>query len=387
MSRIFSFEELSALGKISDDGVLAITESVKLEKKLDADMRCAKIMAYSSYVGEVAPKIHFSFTVEGQEKFLYQSHLYKMGREGEYALQEWRTPPAFLPCFIFRVHIDIPEGTTLYVKNLTVAHEADTVRWNSDGPRHNAHLGFFSMAPNNTMAAFELAAASGFSSCICVPKWTKDNVLVCIHDDTINKTARDKDGKKAEEPEYVWDKTYGELSEYEYGSYKNEIYKGAKMPLLEDFFSLCAKTGMNPMFSTHPGLSEENWLRVKEMLEKLGILKKFHIKSFGLGVLKNAYKVFGSDIDGYTWDNDDVDTEIIEKYKAFRESMSAPCRLGIEIQFKNYTEDKARMITDADFFAAAWNISRRDYDEYERLISFGVTEFTEDNHCSMGLNY
>ena len=104
-------------------------------------------------------------------------------------------------------------------------------------------------------------------------------------------------------------------------------------------------------------------------------------------MLKNAYKVFGSDIDGYTWDNDDVDTEIIEKYKAFRESMSAPCRLGIEIQFKNYTEDKARMITDADFFAAAWNISRRDYDEYERLISFGVTEFTEDNHCSMGLNY
>ena len=37
MSRIFSFEELSVLGKISDDGVLAITESVKLEKKLDAD--------------------------------------------------------------------------------------------------------------------------------------------------------------------------------------------------------------------------------------------------------------------------------------------------------------------------------------------------------------
>ena len=35
MSRIFSFEELSVLGKISDDGVLAITESVKLEKKLD----------------------------------------------------------------------------------------------------------------------------------------------------------------------------------------------------------------------------------------------------------------------------------------------------------------------------------------------------------------
>ena len=37
--------------------------------------------------------------------------------------------------------------------------------------------------------------------------------------------------------------------------------------------------------------------------------------------------------------------------------------------------------------AAAWNVNRRDYDEYERLISFGVTEFTEDDHCSMELNF
>ena len=45
------------------------------------------------------------------------------------------------------------------------------------------------------------------------------------------------------------------------------------------------------------------------------------------------------------------------------------------------------MIREAGFFAAAWNINRRDYGEYERLISYGVSEFTEDNHCSMGLNF
>ena len=387
MSRILGFEDIAKFGVMSADGILTVSESFKLSKEADADMRCTRVMAYSSYVGEKAPKICFSLTVFGQEKPLYCSHSYRMGREGEYALQEWRTPPAFLPSLIYNIHIDVPEGTVLYIKNFTSAYEVDTKKWSGDGPRHNAHLGFFSMAPNNTMPAFELAAASGFSSCICVPKWTKDNVLVCIHDDTINKTARGKDGNKEEEPIYVWDKTYEELCEYEYGSYKNEIYKGTKMPLLEDFFKLCAKTGMNPMFSTHPGLSEENWLRVRDMLERLGILKKFHIKSFGYGVLQNAYKVFGTDIDGYTWDNDDVDAEKIEKFKAFRDSMSAPCRLGIEIQFKNYTDQKAKMIREAGFFAAAWNINRRDYDEYERLISYGVTEFTEDNHCSMGLNF
>ena len=386
MSQIFSLMELAVFGETLGDA-LALSKSVVLEKKSGGDMRCAKAMSYCSYVGKEAPKICFSLTVEGQEKPLYRSHSYRLGREGDYSLQEWRTPPAFLPSLVLGVHVDIPEGTTLYVKNFTVAHDADTKKWDGDGPRHNAHLGFFSMAPNNTMVAFELAAASGFSSCICVPKWTKDNVLVCIHDDTINKTARDKDGNKEEEPICVWDKTYNELSEYEYGSYKNEIYKGARMPLLEDFFGLCARTGMNPMFSTHPGLSEENWCRVRDMLERLGILSKFHIKSFGFGVLENAYRVFGTEIDGYTWDNDDVDAEKIAKFEKFKSSMSGKCRLGIEIQFKNYTEEKAKMITSAGFFAAAWNINRRDYDEYERLISYGVTEFTEDNHCSMGLNF
>jgi hypothetical protein len=47
-----------------------------------------------------------------------------------------------------------------------------------------------------------------------------------------------------------------------------------------------------------------------------------------------------------------------------------------------------RRVLEAGMFAAAWNVPRTNFDElYERLISWGVTEFTEDHHCSMGLNY
>ena len=386
MGTIVVYKELLPFGKFVDNK-LVFDGKVLIKKTAAESMQCIRVSSLAYYTGEVSPKISFSLTLEGQSNPLYQSHSYRIGKKDEKTLQSFRVPPMLSPKMTFSILIDIPEGTELYIENFCAEHEQSCCKWNSDGPRYNAHLGFWGIAPDNTMPAFELAAASGFSSCICVPKWTKDGVLVCIHDDTINKTARNKNGEKEEEPIYVWDKTYEELCEWEYGSYKNEIYKGTKMPLLEDFFKLCARTGMNPMFSTHPGLSEENWRRVREMLERLGILKKFHIKSFGYGVLQNAYKVFGSDIDGYTWDNDDVDDETIKKFEAFRDSMTAPCRLGIEIQFKNYTEEKAKMITSAGFFAAAWNIKRRDFDEYERLFEFGVTEFTEDFHCSMGLNY
>ena len=47
--------------------------------------------------------------------------------------------------------------------------------------------------------------------------------------------------------------------------------------------------------------------------------------------------------------------------------------------------DTIKAITDAGFFAAAYDVGMRDYTEYEVLMSYGVTEFTDDFHCSMGL--
>ena len=254
------------------------------------------------------------------------------------------------------------------------------------GLRHNAHLGFWGLCPDNTLPAFELAAECHFESCIVVPKVTLDGVLVCIHDDTINRTARDSDGNAPDEPVYVWDQTYEELSKWEYGSYKNIIYRGAKMPLLSEFFDLCVKTGMKPMFSTHPGLTVDQWKQVRDMLERRGLLNSFHIKSFMIDVLQTAYSVFGTDIDGYTYDVGTWKDTKIEELKNTGIDAKA-CRVGIEIRFDDYTEQTAKKIREAGFFAAAWGIKRRDFDEYEQLILWGVNEFTEDYHCSMGLNY
>ena len=143
---------------------------------------------------------------------------------------------------------------------------------------------------------------------------------------------------------------------------------------------------MKPMFSTHPGLTVDQWKQVRSMLECRGLLRNFHIKSFKIDVLQTAYFVFGTDIDGYTYDVGTWEDSRIEVLKNTGIDSKA-CRVGIEIRFKDYTEQIAKKIREAGFFASAWDIWQRDFDEYERLISWGVNEFTEDYHCSMGLNY
>lgn len=383
MVSLFGFCDILMYGYMSDD-ILEVQEDFQLQlNKPDNNDDCMVITLNACYIGEKAPTIKFSLLVNSSSEnseILYESHEYNIGLKEEFSVKEWRVPPMLSADISTVVSIKIPDDTTLCIRDMHNTYSPANIQWNG-GIRHNAHLGFYGMAPNCTMPAFELAAKCGFPACIVVPKVTADGELVCIHDDTINATCRNKDGNKIDEDVYVSNMTYEELLKFDFGSYKNNFYKGTKIPRLSDFFALCAKTGMRPMFSTHPALSVEEWKQVKLMLKKYGLLKVFHIKSFSLEILETAYSVFGDSIEGYTWDDGDV--------KKMKETAINPykCRVGIELKFDSYTKEIAEEIIDAGFFAAAWKINHRNMDEYRRVMDYGVTEFTEDYHCSMGLNW
>ena len=105
------------------------------------------------------------------------------------------------------------------------------------------------------------------------------------------------------------------------------------------------------------------------------------MKSGNITVLEAAWDTFGDAIDGYTLDN--LGPEVLA---ASRVGQSKK-RLGVEWQAKYHTKESVQAIRDAGFFAAAYALKRGPIEEYEKLIEWGVTEFTEDYHCSMGLNW
>ena len=137
-----------------------------------------------------------------------------------------------------RITVKIPEGTKLYIRNFDADFGAPAER-SLVGIRYNSHLGLIGYIPDNTLESFTMAADVGYAACIVVPKVTKDGVFVCLHDDTINRTGRDKDGNELpEEPMHVWDMTYEELLEYDFAVRKHPIFKGTKIPLLGPGFRM-----------------------------------------------------------------------------------------------------------------------------------------------------
>lgn len=93
-------------------------------------------------------------------------------------------------------------------------------------PRTCAHRGFNSVAPENSLPAYGAAIALGAEE-IEFDLWsTKDGVLVSCHDDTLDRVSTGT-GK-------IWDYTYEELLQFDFGVKHGEKFKGMKIPTFED---------------------------------------------------------------------------------------------------------------------------------------------------------
>jgi HEAT repeat protein/glycerophosphoryl diester phosphodiesterase len=89
-----------------------------------------------------------------------------------------------------------------------------------------ARHGSLENTPENTFAAFEKAADIGVFGLEVDVRRTKDDKLILMHDDTIDRTT---DGRG-----YVTKLLYDEIKLYDAGSWKGEEFTGERVPLLSD---------------------------------------------------------------------------------------------------------------------------------------------------------
>jgi glycerophosphoryl diester phosphodiesterase len=90
-----------------------------------------------------------------------------------------------------------------------------------------AHRGASQFAPENTMAAFELASELGAEGIETDVHLTKDLVPVLIHDEHLKRTTNGSG--------YVKDYTFNELKQFDAGSWFSEQFSGTRIISLEDF--------------------------------------------------------------------------------------------------------------------------------------------------------
>lgn len=116
-------------------------------------------------------------------------------------------------------------------------------------PRICAHRGFSTIAPENSMPAFGAAVALGAEEMEFDIWFTKDGVPVSIHDDKLDRVS---DGKGK-----IWDYTYEELLQYDFGYKFDEKYRGLRILKFEEILQ---KFACHVIMNIHIKTKDDNSL-------------------------------------------------------------------------------------------------------------------------------
>ena len=107
-----------------------------------------------------------------------------------------------------------------------------------------AHRGVSTDCPENTMSAFRAAVSQGYGVIELDPKFTKDGRCVALHDRTVNRTGRRRDGRPLPEKLPIAEMTLEEARELEFGSWFSPAFAGEALPLFSEALALSRDSGV-----------------------------------------------------------------------------------------------------------------------------------------------
>ena len=143
------------------------------------------------------------------------------------------------------------------------------------------------------------------------------------------------------------------------------------------------------MLSVHPPL-EGHWDNIKAMAKRYGVLSNLNIKAPGENIAI-PMATLGDEIESYTID-DSSGISYINYFNGIKTTYGiTKAKCVIEYKHSVLTDALITEVLNAGYVCGVYEITPSDTqtrnDIQLELIDKGVTEFTEDYNCSVGLNW
>lgn len=144
----------------------------------------------------------------------------------------------------------------------------------NSGVKWVAHRGATTIAPANSLSAYELAGKLGYWGCEADAQVTSDGVWVTIHDTTLDAATNGTGNVK--------DITFAQLQTLKLDSGNNiAMYPNMTVPTMEEYLIICKNYNMVPCIEMKAiGLTNQNYDDFISILKKHNMLDKVLISSF-----------------------------------------------------------------------------------------------------------
>ena len=235
-----------------------------------------------------------------------------------------------------------------------------------------AHRGFSDKAPENTLAAIELAKENGYNAVELDIAWTKDGIPVLLHDSTIGRTSDAPNNAKCS------DLTYSELLQYDFGSWAGEEFAGTKIPTFSDALDCCADNQLE-FFAELKDTSDFDYEKAQKLVEevvKSGMQDNITWISFDKNALALIDKAM-SDANlssklGYL-SRDSVSNSTINTLNSLKNDNN---EVFLDIKAAQLTQSGAKKLANAGFEYGVWTVN--DAKKIAQLEDLGCIALTSD---------
>ncbi|MFJ8076041.1 glycerophosphodiester phosphodiesterase [Streptomyces sp. NPDC096176] len=157
-----------------------------------------------------------------------------------------------------------------------------------DAPLVIAHRGASAYAPENTLAAVDLADEMGFAWVENDVQRTKDGELVVMHDDSLARTTDVEQVFPDRAPWKVKDFTAAEIAALDAGSWRGAEWTGARVPTLKQYLNRVDDNNQKLLLEIkkpelYPGIERDTLrvLREEGWLDRSHVRSRLVIQSFG----------------------------------------------------------------------------------------------------------
>lgn len=225
-------------------------------------------------------------------------------------------------------------------------------------PEIIAHRGASYLAPENTVAAANLAWELNADAVEVDIYLTKDNRVVAIHDKTTKRTCSGKKSMKvAETPSMV-------LRELDAGVWKNEKYKGEKIPFLSEIIETIPP---QKTLVVEIKCGSEVLPHLKRVVENSGKQEQIVFIAFGWDTILDTKKVFPENKCYWL-------SSVKIGLKNKMEQAAEKGLEGVNLNHKIIDEDVMKMAAENNLEVLTWTVDEPD--EAERLAKLGVAGIT-----------
>ncbi len=237
-----------------------------------------------------------------------------------------------------------------------------------------AHRGYSAVAPENTIPAYIAAAENGFTTVECDIEWTKDNVPVLLHDDTINRTARRANGWKFLLPKKCSKLTYEKLQKYDFGIWKDKEFKGTKIPTFSELLQCCKDYGLNVYVDLKSGSSfdEERAKILTDAVKEAGLENNVTWISFDDNNLKLINNIMPDSRLGYL-SKTQADEETIN---ILQDLDTEENDVFLDIKSSQITPDTGLLLENSGFDLETWTVNTDE--ELKNLTAVNCKGITTD---------